>query len=141
MNAIDVMRYAQRLSVQVSEQDGDLRLRGKRSAVDRLAPLVKQHKRELVVALGDPNQRGFYDNLCRSGQTKPFECLGCTNLQMTRDRQTDAGRIWFWRCAKGYAVLETGVRGKRVVLAPSDCDDWQPWQPGEGMPPEKKDSE
>jgi hypothetical protein len=126
MNAVDVMRYAQRLSVQVSAQNGDLRLRGKRTAVDHVAPLVKQHKRELVVALGGANQCSSCDYLRRFAQTKAFECWGCTHLLMTRERRTDTRRIWFWRCAKGYAVLEIGVLGERVVVAPPGCNKFQP---------------
>jgi hypothetical protein len=131
MNALDVMRYAQRLSVQVNAQDGDLRLRGKRSAVDHVAPLVKRYKRELVVALGGANQCSSCDYLRRFAQTKAFECWDCTHLLMTRERRTDTRRIWFWRCARDYPISEVGVRGERIVVAPPGCDDFQPWRTSE----------
>src|SRR4051794_39766463 len=112
MTAIDVMRYAQRLSVEVSARNGELHLRGKRAAIDRLAPLVKTHKRELIVELESANQINFKDHLRRfSG----LECWGCLHLQMTHERRTDTSRVWFWRCARGYTISEIGVRGQRVV--------------------------
>jgi hypothetical protein len=133
MTPIDVMRYARRLSVQVHAQDGTLRLRGKKTAIDTLAPLVRQHKHELMRQLKSAEHDNFNDHLEALPDETTRQCFQCLHLRMQREKHIDTPRIWFWRCGMGHSVREVGIRGQRVIVPPPDCNEWTLWVPGDGV--------
>jgi hypothetical protein len=62
------------------------------------------------------------------------ECMRCANLKMRVEHPEGTPRVFFWRCAKGHALMEGRDFGARVLLAPPECEaagDWKPWECGQ----------
>jgi len=59
------------------------------------------------------------------------ECMKCANLVMLVEHLEGTRRVFWWRCRKGYALMEGRNYGERVMLAPAECDDFEQWQAGQ----------
>lgn len=55
-----------------------------------------------------------------------YECDKCDHLHMKVFARVKDRRLFHWRCAKGFAILETQYAGERVHIAPADCNQYQP---------------
>ena len=67
--------------------------------------------------------------LVHAAQQAGQECNGCQHLIMSSERHSGSRRTFFWRCDLGYRQLETGHGGERIIIAPPECEAWEPWQP------------
>jgi hypothetical protein len=103
----------------------------------QLRTLAREHRAELIAELRRARQPvhadGESETPPRVASMKGSDCTRCANLEMRAEHQVGTRRVFYWRCAKGHALLEGRNFGSRVLLAPAECDaanDWQQWQEG-----------
>jgi hypothetical protein len=54
------------------------------------------------------------------------ECGNCRHLYMQVFNRIKDRRIFHWRCARGYLILELHHAGERLHVAPLECNQYQP---------------
>ncbi len=101
----------------------------RRRLTDELRALIQENKAEIAAVLAtDPELAHEPESFGGS------ECMRCANLKMRVEHHEGTRRVFWWRCAKGYALLEARCFGERVVLAPRECDaarTFEPWRMGQ----------
>jgi virulence-associated protein VagC len=96
---------------------------------DELRALIQENKAEITAALTADSELP-HDPESFGGS----ECMRCANLTMRVEHHEGTRRVFWWRCAKGYTLLEARSFGERVVLAPSECNAaraFEPWRTGQ----------
>lgn len=54
-----------------------------------------------------------------------YACDGCQHIRMIEERRDSNARRFFWfKCAKGHAIIEAAYHGERVLVAPASCGDY-----------------
>ncbi len=56
---------------------------------------------------------------------KGMDCQGCKHLNMLQFVRPKDRRLFHWRCAQGFNILEAGCNGERVLIAPAECKSFQ----------------
>lgn len=51
-------------------------------------------------------------------------CSDCDHMTMDRVKHSSGRRVFSFVCSKQYAVLELGLHGERVLIAPPECNDY-----------------
>ena len=83
---------------------------------DTIRALIRENKPDLLATLA----------------SKGADCIRCEHLCMRFEHQEGSRRLWWWRCAKGYRLLEGRRVGQPIVLAPLAChaaQAFEPWKP------------
>jgi len=93
-------------------------------ALPVLPPLPSKAGERGAAGRGD-SLRADEANAVRSQRSEYDRCM---HLDMRYELHRGTRRRFFWRCAKGHAILETAYCGGRILIAPADCMDWQQWQ-------------
>ena len=135
MGAPDVLAALAALGVRLS-RDGDALIAEPRSALTAEArAMIRAHKVELLASLpGAVNQSGPPPDMAIEPVLSPLrglECNGCANLEMRDEWHTGTRRRFWWRCRKGYELLEARRYGERVTISPPDCEDFEQWKAGQ----------
>lgn len=99
--------------------------------------LAREHRAELVAELvrlrGLVHADGNAEAPATTAPLMGSDCTRCANLQMRAEQHVGTRRVFFWRCARGHALMEGRSFGSRVLLAPAECDaanDWRQWREG-----------
>jgi len=56
--------------------------------------------------------------------SKGVECGQCDHLKMLQFSRPKDRRLFHWRCVKGFNILEAGFGGERILIAPSECNQY-----------------
>lgn len=68
-------------------------------------------------------------NAPRASPLEGPECAGCDRLRMREEPQGPGSRRrFFWRCGAGHEILELRRFGGRILVAPTSCAEFKPWQ-------------
>ena len=132
MNVSDILQEAAAAGVTLRVDGGELKARGPRDAIAHLTPKLRKQKAAILAALACPPSAATAVPGIYPSPGHGVDCGNCANLLMTAERREDTRRVFFWRCHEGYQILEAGLRGERVLVAPVECQSWQSWKPGGG---------
>ena len=136
MGAPDVLARLAALGVRLN-RDGDSLIAEPRSALtDEARAMIRAHKAELLATLqagiGLPTVPAFDSAIEPSpSPLVGLECNGCANLEMRDEWHTGTRRRFWWRCRKGYELLEARRYGERVTISPPECQDFEQWKAGQ----------
>lgn len=142
MIAAEILARVQAAGIRV-RTDGERILASPRERLtDALRELIRAHRAELVQALDHVDRRELAhaggtaapSSTATSAEAKGAECMSCANLKMRVEHHEGTRRLFWWRCAKGYALMEGRNYGERVMLAPAECEaagGFKPWTAGQ----------
>jgi hypothetical protein len=139
--ALDILAQITARGIRI-RTDGEHVLISPRSRLtDEICALIRDHKAEILAALahevahtGGALAAAEGGRLSRQAAEKRTGCMGCTHLRMDLEHHPGTRRVWWWRCEKGYELMEGRNFGERILLAPSECDRagvFEPWKPGQ----------
>jgi hypothetical protein len=120
MNAAEILERAKSEGVTLGLSDaGGIHYKGDQSAVARWLPVIRENKAELLAVLTRTPE-----------PAQGADCMRCNNLTMRAEFHDGTRRRFFWRCSKGFELLEARNFAERVILAPPECDSFEQWQAG-----------
>lgn len=140
MTAAEILARLDGAGIQIRAVGGRLIAAPRERLTDELRTKIRAHKAELVAALA----RGAQPEPARAeGPTKApakpklaptqrTDCMSCASLLMRCEQHDGTRRVFWWRCGKGYTLMEAHNFGERVLLAPPECDaagDFRQWEP------------
>lgn len=123
--------------------DGRIGAAPRESLTEELRSLIRAHKAELLAALQVPEHAhaGSTTGADTAPAPSPIhvpdrgaDCMRCANLTMRVEIHEGTRRVFWWRCEKGYALMEGRNFGERVLLAPPACGTagaFEQWKEGQ----------
>jgi hypothetical protein len=96
---------------------------------DELRALIRANKPVLLAGIQTHKPARPAAGL-QPAPVKAFECMRCVRLTMRIEHHMGTRRVFWWRCERGYVLMEGRNYGERVMLAPPECNDFQQWQVG-----------
>lgn len=129
MGAPVLLRELEGRGLKLWAEGGRLLVSPKKRITDDARALIRAHRAELFAAL-DHGAPGATGPALRPAPTKGADCMRCANLTMRCEVHEPTRRVFWWRCERGYELLEGRNFGERVMLAPPECDAagaFEPW--------------
>ena len=120
---------------------GTIKATGEQATVNRWLSLIRANKAALLAALAytpehahahGPAEHPEPDTVPSPGRVAG--CMRCRNLTMRCEIHEGTTRVFWWRFARGHALMEGRNYGERVLLAPTACGaagDFRQWQMGQ----------
>lgn len=102
-------------------RDGpDLIVTPREALTDELRALILAHKAELLeaVEIEQAEPLGLHVGC--------YACDGCRNLAMASEYRGQGRRFFWFACSQGFPIMEAGYHGERVLLAPAECNRYDP---------------
>lgn len=147
-SAAEILGRLEAAGLQLRAEGGRLIARPKEAVTDDLRGLMRGHKAELLAELeARPTgaegcditlptavePRTLDDDLEADPARSPLsglDCSTCANLQMRQEWRSGTRKRFFWRCTKGFELLQGRNYGERTILAPEECDAFEQWGAG-----------
>lgn len=146
--AAEILGRLSAAGLHLRAEGGKLIARPKEAVTDDLRGLMRDHKAELLAELetrptspeslgiglpGAVELRTLEKQPAEDPMLSPLsglDCSTCANLGMRQEWHTGTRRAFFWRCTKGYELLQGRNYGERTIMAPPECDAFKQWGAG-----------
>jgi len=136
VTAAEIIARLGAVGVKIRTERGVLRAGPSERLTDELRALIRANKVALVEALAEqPEPEHAHVEADRRSEpearsNRAAECMRCANLLMRVETHEGTRRVFWWRCAKGHALMEGCNFGERVLLAPPECEAFEQWREG-----------